>query len=235
MIVTGGIPAVMAVKASGTRIPVIFYMGGDAVGLGLVASLNRPGRNFSGATVLNTELVPKRLEMLHELVPAASSFAVLLNPSNRNAEGQWRDLQEAARGRRLQLHRLHASNDHEIDAALASLPRLNTGGLVIGADGMFVAQGERIAALTVRHVVPAIFQLPEFAAAGGLVSYAGSMTDVRWGHTLAVCSKANGPPRRREHREIPDASYSPPDTGDDIVSAQTATLIGAETGFATAI
>ena len=155
----------------------IFYMGGDAVGLGLVASLNRPGRNFSGATVLNTELVPKRLEMLHELVPAASSFAVLLNPSNRNAEGQWRDLQEAARGRRLQLHRLHASNDHEIDAALASLPRLNTGGLVIGADGMFVAQGERIAALTVRHVVPAIFQLPEFAAAGGLVSYAGSMTD----------------------------------------------------------
>jgi putative ABC transport system substrate-binding protein len=96
VIVTGGIPAVMAVKASGTR----------------------PGRNFSGATVLNTELVPKRLEMLHELVPAASSFAVLLNPSNRNAEGQWRDLQEAARGRRLQLHRLHASNDHEIDAAL---------------------------------------------------------------------------------------------------------------------
>ena len=149
-------------------------MGGDAVGLGLVASLNRPGRNFCGATVLNTELVPKRLEMLHELVPAASSFAVLLNPSNRNAEGQWRDLQEAARGRRLQLHRLHASNDHEIDAALASLPRLNTGGLVIGADGMFVAQGERNAALTVRHVVPAIFQLPEFAAAGGLVSYAGS-------------------------------------------------------------
>ncbi len=167
----------MAVKATGTTIPVIFYMGGDAIGLGLVATLNRPGGNFSGTTVLNTELVPKRLELLRELVPAATSFAVLLNPGNRNAESQWRDVQAAARGLKLQLHLLQASNENELDGIFAELARLRVGGLVIGADGLFVTQSEQLGALTARVGMPAIFQMQEFATAGGLMSYAGSMAE----------------------------------------------------------
>ena len=177
VIVAAGIPAVMAVRASGTTIPVIFYMGGDAIELGLAATLNRPGGSFSGATAMNTELVPKRLELLRELVPAATSLAVLLNPGNRNAESQWRDLQAAARGLRLQLHLLRVSSENEFDGIFAKLAGLGAGGLVIGADGLFVTHSERLGALTARHGVPAIFQMQEFAMAGGLVSYAGSMAE----------------------------------------------------------
>jgi putative ABC transport system substrate-binding protein len=177
VMVTGGIPATMAAKASGTAIPVVFYMGGDPIELGLVASLNRPGGNFTGATVLNTELVPKRLELLHELVPAAESFAVLVNPANRNAEPQWRDMQAAARALKLQLHLLRAGSEHEFDAVFANAKQLRAGGLVIAADGIFVSLSERLAALSVRHGVPTIFQFPDFVAAGGLISYGGSQFD----------------------------------------------------------
>ena len=161
VIIATGVPAAMAVKATGTTIPVIFYMGGDAIGLGLVATLNRPGGNFSGTTILNTELVPKRLELLRELVPAATSFSVLLNPGNRNAESQWRDVQAAARGLKLQLHLLQASNENELDGIFAELARLRVGGLVIGADGLFVTQSEQLGALTARVGMPAIFQMQE--------------------------------------------------------------------------
>jgi ABC-type uncharacterized transport system substrate-binding protein len=177
VIVTGGIPATMAVKALGTAIPVVFYMGGDPVELGLVASLNRPGGNFTGATVLNTELVPKRLELLHGLVPAAESFAVLVNPANRNAETQWRNMQMAAHALKLQLHLLRASNEHEFDAVFADVKQLRAGGLVISADGLFVSLAARLAGLSVRHGVPTVFQFSDYAAAGGLISYGGSQFD----------------------------------------------------------
>jgi putative ABC transport system substrate-binding protein len=177
VLVTGGIPATLAVKASATTIPVVFYIGGDPVELGLVASLNRPRGNFTGVTNLNTELVPKRLELLRGLVPAATSFAFLVNPANRNAEGQWREMQAAARTLNVQLHILRASSERDFDEVFASVAQLRAGGLVIGADGVFVNRTEQLAALAVRYAVPAIFQFPEFAAAGGLVSYGGSQTD----------------------------------------------------------
>lgn len=177
VLVTGGIPAAMAAKASGTAIPVVFYMGGDPIELGLIGSLNQPGGTITGVTNLNTELGPKRLELLRELVPKATSFALLLNPANRNAESQWRDMQAAAHALKLQLHRLHASNERDFAAAFAAIAQLQAGGLVIGADGVFVSQREQLAALALRHAVPTVFQMPEFAAAGGLMSYGGSITD----------------------------------------------------------
>jgi putative ABC transport system substrate-binding protein len=128
-------------------------------------------------TNLNTELGPKRLELLHELVPAATALALLVNPANRNAENQWRDMRAAARTLNLQLHLLRATGERDFDEVFAALAKLRAGGLVVGPDGVFVNQSERLAALAVRHAVPAIFQLREFVAAGGLASYGGSFAD----------------------------------------------------------
>ena len=152
-------------------------LGGDPVELGLVASLNRPGGNLTGVTTLNVELGPKRLELLHELVPTATIIALLVNPTNPNAETQSRDLQAAARTLGLQLHVLHASTERDFDTAFATLVQLRAGGLVIGTDAFFNSRSEQLAALAVRHAVPAIYQYREFAAAGGLMSYGGSLTD----------------------------------------------------------
>jgi putative ABC transport system substrate-binding protein len=127
---------------------------------------------------LNVEIGPKRLELLHELVPTATLIALLVNPTDQNAETtQSRNLQAAAGILGLGLHVLHASTEHEIDAAFATLVQLRAGGLVIGADAFFNSRSEQLAALAVRHAVPAIYQFREFAAAGGLMSYGGSLTD----------------------------------------------------------
>jgi putative ABC transport system substrate-binding protein len=177
VIVAGGVPATLATKATGTAIPVVFYMGGNPIQLGLIASLNRPGGNFTGITLLNTELGPKRLELLRGLVPGAASYALLLNPANNNFESQWRDFRAAAQALNVQLHLLRARMESEFDAVFAELPRLRAGGLVIGADGVFVSRSEQLGALSLRHKVPAIFQFADFATAGGLVSYGGSLAD----------------------------------------------------------
>jgi len=130
-------------------------------------------------TSLNTEIGPKRLELLHEVVPTASVLALLVNPTNPGlAESLSRDLQAAARTLWLQLHVLHSSTDHDIDTIFATLVQLRAGGLVIGNDAFFVNQIKQLAALTVRHAVPAIFQTHGFAAAGGLMSYGTSLTDL---------------------------------------------------------
>jgi putative ABC transport system substrate-binding protein len=152
-------------------------VGFDPVKLGLVASLNRPGGNLTGVSNLSAELGPKRLALLHELVPTATIIALLVNPANPNAETLSQDTQAAARTLGLKLHVLHASTERDFDTAFATLLRQRAGALVIGTDGFFVAQGERLAALTVRHAVPAIFQYRQFAAAGGLMSYGGNDTD----------------------------------------------------------
>ena len=170
-------PAAVAAKAATATIPIVFNTGVDPVELGLVASLNHPGGNLTGVTDLAQELGPKRLELLHELVPTATVVAVLVNPSYPGAEILLRDLQVAARTLALQIHVLHASNEREIDTAFASLVQLRAGALVIGPDSFFNSRSELLAALTVRHAVPAIFQYREFAAAGGLMSYGGSITD----------------------------------------------------------
>ena len=177
----GGIPSAMAAKAATQTIPVVFVVGGDPVELGLVASVNRPGSNLTGAITLNVELGPKRLELLHELVPMATVMALLVNPTNPNAEIQTRDTQAAARALGRQLHVLNAKTEHDFDAVFATLVQLR-GALVVGAGAPFIGRSEQLAALAVRHAVPAIFQGGDFAESGGLMSYGGSIADA---HRLA--------------------------------------------------
>src|SRR5262249_4931004 len=163
---------------------IVFSVGGDPVALGLVASLNRPGGNLTGKTNLNAELGPKRLELLHLLVPAAT-VAVVVNPTNPLTKPLSRDLQEAARTLGLQLHVLPVSTERDIDSAFTTLVRLQAGALMIGADPLFLRHGQQLAALALRHAVPTISQWREFAAAGGLMSYGGgSNADVY--HLLGV-------------------------------------------------
>ena len=178
VIVANG-PAAMAAKAATTTIPIVFVVGFDPVKLGLVASLNRPEGNLTGVSNLSAELVPKRLALLHELVPTATIIALLINPTNPNAETLSKDAQAAARALGLQLHVLHASSERDFDTAFATVIQQRAGALVIAPDGFFVAQSERLAALTVGHAVPTIFQNREFAAAGGLMSYGGGDTQAR--------------------------------------------------------
>jgi putative ABC transport system substrate-binding protein len=178
VIVAGGTPALLAAKAATTTIPIIFSTTVDPVEAGFVASLNRPGGNLTGWTILNVELGPKQLEWLHELVPTASSIALLVNAANPVlAEPTTKNVQAAARFLGLQLHVLNASTDLEIDAAFATLVQLHAGGLVIGPDNFFNGRSEQLAALALRHKIPAIYQYHEFVAAGGVMSYGGSLAD----------------------------------------------------------
>jgi putative ABC transport system substrate-binding protein len=172
LIVAAGSSSALAAKAETTTLPIVFSAATDPVKVGLVASLNRPGGNVTGVTSLNVEVGPKRLELLHEVVPSATSMALLINPTNPSiAEPFSRTLQEAARALGLQLHVLHASSEREIEAAFATLVKLRAGGLVIMPDPFFLAHNEQLAALTVRHAVPSTALFREFAAAGGLMSY----------------------------------------------------------------
>ena len=181
LIVTGGTPATLAAKSATTTIPIVFILSTDPVGAGLVTSLNRPGGNLTGITGLNVELAPKKLELLHELLPSVTILALLVNPTNViAAENESRSVQTAARALGLQLHILHASTERDFDSVFASLPQLRAGALVIGSDLFFTSRSEQLAGLTVRHAVPSIYQFREFAAAGGLMSYGGSSTD--WGY-----------------------------------------------------
>jgi putative tryptophan/tyrosine transport system substrate-binding protein len=173
-----GSPAAPAAKAATAAIPIVFTVGVDPVEAGLVAAMNRPGGNLTGATGLGVELAPKRLELLRELVPRATIIAALLNPNGPDAEAQSRTLQSAARGFGVKFHIIHASAEHDFDTAFATLIKLGAGALVIGNDPFFISRSVQLAALTVRHAVPAIFQTPAFAAAGGLMSYASKLEDM---------------------------------------------------------
>jgi putative ABC transport system substrate-binding protein len=170
--------AALAVKAATGTIPVVFEMADDPVKLGLVASLNRPGGNLTGVTNLNAEVGPKRLELLHEVIPTATTFALLINPSNPTlAEVTTKDIRASARTLGVQLHVMSASTENEIDDAFASLAKLRVGGLVIGTDQFFSSRSERLASLAVRYAVPAIYLRREFAVAGGLMSYGSPTRD----------------------------------------------------------
>jgi ABC-type uncharacterized transport system substrate-binding protein len=174
----GGNAASLAAKAATATIPVVFHGSLDPVKAGFVASLNRPGGNLTGLVTLNVDTGQKRLELIHEVVPAVTTMGLLLNPTNKvTAETQSKDLQAGARALGLQLRVLHASTERDFDAAFAALTQMRAGGLVIGTDGFFVSHSEQLAALTLRHATPAIFQYRAFAAAGGLMSYGGSVTD----------------------------------------------------------
>jgi putative tryptophan/tyrosine transport system substrate-binding protein len=172
-----GLPSALAAKGATATTPIVFFTGGDPVQLGLVASLRRPDGNLTGVTSLNVEVGPKRLELLHELVPTASVIVLLVNPTNALTEANTRSLQAAAHALGLQLHVLNASTERDFDAVFARLIQLRAGGLVIAPDAFFISRSEQLAKLALRHAVPAIFQYREFAAAGGLISYGGSRTD----------------------------------------------------------
>jgi putative tryptophan/tyrosine transport system substrate-binding protein len=171
-------PAAQAAKAATDRIPIVFTAGFDPVEVGLVASLNRPGGNTTGVSILDVELGPKRLELLRELVPAAASIAVLINPSDPGrAEIISKNMQSAARTLGLRPHVLHASTDRDFDAVFTRLVELRAGGLVIGGDPFFNSRGAKLGALSIRHAMPAAFQFRAFAEAGGLMSYGANLAD----------------------------------------------------------
>jgi putative tryptophan/tyrosine transport system substrate-binding protein len=174
--------AVLVAKAATKTIPIVFFTAGDPVDLGLVASLSRPDSNLTGATTLTLEVGPKWLQLLHEMVPHATSIALLINPTSPNlAEAQSRVLEAAARSRGLQLPVLQASTDQHFDSAFARVAQLGAGGLVISSDSFFFSQSAQLARLAIRHAVPTIFGFREFVAAGGLMSYGGSLTEsFRW-------------------------------------------------------
>jgi putative ABC transport system substrate-binding protein len=171
-------PAVLAAKAATTTIPIVFETAGDPIQLGLVASLNRPGGNVTGVTQMSVGLVPKELELLHELLPTARVIVLLVNPANPAlAETESREVLSAAQTFGLELHVLNASAEREFDAVFANLVQLRAGGLVIGTDGYFTSHSEKLAALAARYAIPTIYKGREFAAAGGLVSYGGDVTE----------------------------------------------------------
>jgi putative tryptophan/tyrosine transport system substrate-binding protein len=179
VIAAAGGPAAPAAKAATQTIPIVFVIGVDPVEAGLVANLNRPGGNLTGMTTLEGELEPKRLELLHELIPNATAFAVLINPTNPRAEANKRHDEAAARTLGLEIQVLHASNDQDLDAAFATLSKLQASALMISTDPFFNSRTELFAALAARHSMPTIFQFREFVAAGGLMSYgAGSLAEV---------------------------------------------------------
>jgi putative ABC transport system substrate-binding protein len=169
-------PCASAAKHATSTIPIVFTTGTDPVGDGLVASLARPGGNLTGISILAVELVPKRLELLSELVPQARTFALLVNPSNGYSEPMIRDVQEAAGAKGVQLKIVKASTQSEIDAAFATFANPHVDALVIGDDPFFVARQKQLVALASRYFIPAAYQFREFAAAGGLVSYGPSLT-----------------------------------------------------------
>jgi putative ABC transport system substrate-binding protein len=171
--------ALLAAKAATTTIPIVFNTGYDPVAAGYVASLARPGGNLTGVTSLTAEVGPKRVELLHEVVPTASRIALLINPAaGAMSETLSTSLQAAARKLGLQFNVLHASAVRDFDTVFETLAQLQAGGLVIGGDPFFNSRSKQLAALALRHGVPAVYQYREFAAAGGLMSYGGSLTDM---------------------------------------------------------
>jgi putative ABC transport system substrate-binding protein len=178
VIVATSTPAVLAARIATTTIPIVFFVAADPVQLGLVTSLSRPEGNLTGVVTLNVEVVAKRLQLLHELVPTATIVALLVNPSNTAlAETMTKELEAAARTLGVQLHVLHASSERELDTAFATLVQLRAGALVIGADPLFNSRSEQLAELTIRHRVPAIYQFREFVSAGGLMAYGSTVLD----------------------------------------------------------
>ena len=176
VIVTGAVGG-LAAKAATTTIPIVFVVGADPVKTGLVASFNRPGGNVTGVSFFSNELAAKRLGLLHDLLPQATVIAVLVNPNLPDAAEQMRDVQEAARTLGLRIRVLNASTESEIDRAFATLAQQRADAFVLAADPFFTARRKRIVALAARHAIPAIYDLREWTATGGLISYGTDLAD----------------------------------------------------------
>jgi len=172
-------PAALAAKAATSTVPIVFTTGGDPIKLGLVAGLSRPGGNVTGSAQIAVEVLPKRLEIVRELFPRATTFALLVNPTSPVAATVSKDLQAVADTLGVRLHVLHASTEGDFEAAFATAAQLRVAALVISAaDTLFLSHAAQLGALTLRHSVPAVYQLREFAAAGGLMSYGSYTTEV---------------------------------------------------------
>jgi putative ABC transport system substrate-binding protein len=170
-------PAVLSVKAATKSIPIVFSAGYDPIALGIVTNLSRPGGNLTGVSILNTELSPKRVELLRELLPKATRIALLANPQNPNLQTLSDITKKAADALGMQLHILHASTDNDFQSAFARLDGFRVEALIIGSDPFFTTRAEVLAGLALQRKLPAIYQYPEFAVVGGLMSYGGSPTD----------------------------------------------------------
>jgi len=170
-------PAALAAKAATTTIPIVFTTGGDPVALGLVASLNRPGSNVTGATLLSRVLTAKQLELLHELVPQVAIMGFLVNPSDANAEASISDIHAAADALGLRLIVLKAGTDDEIDAAFAALIAQRVGALVVDGDAFILSRRDQVLTHAQRGSIPAIYAFREYVVAGGLMSYAPNLSD----------------------------------------------------------
>jgi len=178
LVAPGSAVAALAAKKATSSIPIVFGVGVDPVAAGLVRTLNRPGGNATGVTTGNTELAPRRLQLLRELVPEATKFALLVNPANeKNAEGTIDNLQVASHAQRLQFQVVRAGNEQDLAVVLENLARQRIGGLIIASDLFFVNHSSELAALALRNRIPTIHSAPEFVAAGGLISYAGSVEE----------------------------------------------------------
>jgi putative tryptophan/tyrosine transport system substrate-binding protein len=175
---SGGTSPALAAKSATLTIPIVFETGADPVERGLVASLARPGGNLTGFAILTAELMPKRFELLTEMVPQAKMIALLANPNNLSAERMMRDVQEAADAKGVQLQILKAGAENEFEAAFAALVQSHAGALLVGNDPFFFNRREELVAASARHAVPAMYEWREFAAAGGLISYGTSFAAV---------------------------------------------------------
>jgi putative tryptophan/tyrosine transport system substrate-binding protein len=171
-------PAALAAEKATSSIPIVFFIGGDPVKFGLVAGLNRPGGNATGVNVIATELEAKRLGLLRELIPAAKTAAVLLNPQNPNAETQSKDVQQAGRAVGWEIQVLNASTERDLETAFAALVQRRTDALVVSGDTFFASQRNALVALAARHAIPAIYQRREYAEAGGLITYGTDFSDM---------------------------------------------------------
>jgi putative tryptophan/tyrosine transport system substrate-binding protein len=173
----GGTVSALAAKAATATIPIVFISDSDPVKIGLVASINRPGGNVTGIHQLTAGLEAKRVGLLHELVPSATTIAVLVNPNYSDAEAQIREVQDAARTLGLQLHILKASSESDFDAAFATVIEQRAGAILIASDPFLFSRRNQLVALAAGHAVPAIYQFRECAAIGGLMSYGTRITD----------------------------------------------------------
>jgi putative tryptophan/tyrosine transport system substrate-binding protein len=176
VIIANGPPPARAVKGQTDTIPIVFGMGEDPVKEGLVASFNRPGGNITGVTNFTNQLWGKRMGLLREIVPTATTLALLVNPNNPNAEPDIKDAQASADVLGRKLHVVTAKTERELEAAFAEIAQRQVGGLLVGVDGLFIIHREKLAALEVRHGIPAIYPERQFPASGGLMSYEASST-----------------------------------------------------------
>jgi putative ABC transport system substrate-binding protein len=178
LVATGGVASARAAKAATSTIPILFFGVTDPVGSSLVESLGRPGGNITGVSILDLELLAKRVELLHEMVPRATVIALLVNPANnRGAESNAREAQEATHSLGLQLHVLQARSEQDFDAAFATLVQLRVGALVVASDLFLSSRGKLIAGLAARHAVPTMFEARDSVAAGALMSYGPNLSE----------------------------------------------------------